>query len=77
MEKPKKDVKIVPDQSSIIEDELRCPKCKSTNIHIGRKGYGGGKAIAGTIFLGPLGLLFGQVGANKIIKTCLNCGNKF
>lgn len=68
---------IVPDQSSLINGNIVCPKCGSSNFHIGKKGYGGGKALLGTILLGPLGLLAGQFGSNNIIKTCLKCGKKF
>jgi hypothetical protein len=56
---------------------LTCPKCGSRNIHVDKKGYGAGKGCCGAIFLGPLGLLCGQKGANKIEKTCLNCKKKF
>ncbi|MSU74864.1 zinc-ribbon domain-containing protein [Candidatus Kaiserbacteria bacterium] len=68
---------IVPDQSSVIDKDSRCPKCGSKNIHIGRKGYGGGKALLGLVFLGPAGLLVGQMGANTVFRKCLDCGNKF
>jgi predicted nucleic-acid-binding Zn-ribbon protein len=53
----KKPSVIIPDQSSLVSEDISCPKCGSKNIHIGRKGYGGGKALLGTIFLGPVGLL--------------------
>lgn len=31
------------------EDKIKCPKCKSSNVHAGNKGFSAGKAIAGTI----------------------------
>lgn len=60
-----------------LNDELICPKCGSKNIHIGKRGYDAGGACCGAILLGPLGLLCGADGANKIIKTCLKCGKVF
>ncbi|HPR29246.1 MAG: hypothetical protein H6548_02745 [Chitinophagales bacterium] len=59
------------------EDRIVCPKCGSTQIHIDKKGYSAAKGCCGFIACGPLGFLFGQSGANKIEKTCLNCNNKW
>lgn len=56
---------------------LKCPKCGSTNIHVGKKGYDAGGGCCGAILLGPLGLLCGQFGANALEKTCLDCNKKF
>lgn len=52
---------------------LICPKCKSTNIHIDKKGYSAGKGCCGFLTCGPLGFLCGQDGANRLRKTCINC----
>lgn len=68
---------IVPDQSSLVREDISCPKCGSKNIHIGKKGYRGGRALIGTLLLGPVGLLIGQINANKVLKTCLGCNNIF
>lgn len=54
-----------------------CPKCHSTNIQINKNGYGWGKGAVGVLLVGPLGLLAGGMGANKLQATCLNCGHKF
>lgn len=54
-----------------------CPKCLSTQITANRKGFGLGKAVTGGIIAGPVGLLGGCIGKNKIKCTCLNCGNTF
>lgn len=59
------------------DEKLTCPKCGSTNIHIDKKGFGGGKACCGAAICGPLGLLFGNAGANKLRKTCLKCNNSW
>ena len=54
-------------------DVLKCPRCGSTQIHVDKRGFDAGSACCGAIFLGPLGLLCGADGANKLRKTCLNC----
>lgn len=56
---------------------IRCPKCNSEQITSQKKGFGFGKAIAGIFVAGPLGLVAGTVGANKIQVHCLNCGYKW
>lgn len=42
-----------------------------------KKGFSGGKAVAGAILTGGIGLLAGTIGSNDIKITCLKCGNKF
>ena len=61
-----------PDQQKPAE-VLKCPHCGSTLIHIDKKGFDAGNACCGAILLGPLGVLCGAGGANKLRKTCLNC----
>jgi tellurium resistance protein TerD len=56
---------------------LRCPRCGSNNIFVAKKGYSASNGCCGAVLLGPLGLLCGQSGANKLEKTCLNCKKKF
>ena len=55
----------------------RCPICGSTALSAGKKGGGIGKAAAGAIIAGPIGLLAGGIGMNKLVITCLNCGHTF
>lgn len=55
--------------------EVCCPKCRSTQIVANKKGFGLGKAAAGGLLLGPVGLLGGLIGSGKIVVTCLKCGN--
>ena len=55
--------------------EVCCPKCKSTQIVANKKGFGLGKAAAGGLLLGTVGLLGGIIGSGKIVVTCLRCGN--
>lgn len=58
-------------------DLLKCRKCKSTQITDSKKGFSAGKAAAGAILTGGIGLLAGTIGSGKIILTCLSCGHKF
>lgn len=71
--------------------QLRCPKCGSTSISSNKKGYGvvkgGLGAIAavalapvtggGSLVAGAIGAGAGNIGAKKVICTCMNCGKKF
>lgn len=55
-----------------------CPKCHSISLSANKKGFGGGKALAGALLTAnPLGLLAGTIGKNNIEVTCLKCGHKF
>lgn len=60
-----------------MEDQIKCPKCGSTQIHADKKGFSGKKAVAGAVLTGGIGLLAGTIGSNKINITCLKCGNVF
>lgn len=60
-----------------MEDQIKCPKCGSTQIHADKKGFSAGKAVAGVVLTGGIGLAAGAIGKNKIIITCLKCGNQF
>lgn len=59
------------------EKQSRCPYCGSHSIQAVKKGFGLGKAAAGGLLLGPVGLFGGVIGSNKIQRVCLNCGKKF
>ncbi|GAB6010829.1 hypothetical protein [Viscerimonas tarda] len=56
---------------------IRCPKCNSEMIDINQKGFGAGKALAGAVVTGGIGLLAGFIGSKKSTATCLACGKKF
>lgn len=58
-------------------NEVHCPQCGSTQITANKKGFSGGKAVAGVVLTGGIGLLAGTIGSNKVTITCLNCGNQF
>jgi hypothetical protein len=60
------------------QDVIYCPKCLSTQLSVGQKGFGLGKAAAGAFLTGNLlGAAFGAVGSNKVRITCLKCGHQF
>lgn len=53
-----------------------CPKCGSISLSTNKKGFSMGKAIIGGA-IAPVGILAGNIGSNKLIVTCLNCGETF
>ena len=59
------------------EEYLCCPKCGSSELHAEHKGFSGGKALAGALVTGGIGLLAGTIGSRDTQITCLKCGNKF
>lgn len=60
-----------------MSDEIKCPKCGSTQITANKKGFGLGKAAAGAFLAGPIGLAGGLLGSNKVVITCLKCGHQW
>ncbi|WP_434007035.1 double zinc ribbon domain-containing protein [Geobacter sulfurreducens] len=59
------------------EDRVKCPSCGSFQVSAGGKGFGLGKAAAGGLLLGPVGLLGGLLGSKKIVCSCLKCGHNW
>lgn len=72
-------------QQEQFNSQVRCPKCGSTSISANKKGYGVVKGGLGAVILGggtlgigaPIGAALGNIGRNKVICTCMNCGYKF
>lgn len=60
-----------------MEDQIKCPKCGSMQIHADKNGFSAGKAVAGAIIAGGIGIAAGAIGSEKIIITCLKCGHQF
>lgn len=54
-----------------------CPYCGSTSLTANKKGYGIGKGVIGAAVAGPFGLAAGNIGRQKVLVTCLNCGRQF
>jgi len=51
----------------------KCPQCNSSNIRITPKGFSLGKAAAGAILAGPLGVAGGLHGRKDLEIKCSNC----
>jgi DNA-directed RNA polymerase subunit RPC12/RpoP len=59
------------------EEYLCCPKCQSKELHSQHKGFSGGKALAGAVLTGGIGILAGTIGSKDVQISCLKCGHKF
>jgi predicted nucleic-acid-binding Zn-ribbon protein len=57
--------------------QVRCPKCGSTQIAAEKQGFSAGKAIIGRVIFGKKGYLAGFHGSKKMLINCLNCGNSW
>ena len=56
---------------------MACPRCNSTQVTAGKKGFGIGKAAIGGILLGPVGLLAGFIGSKNMEFACLTCKERW
>ncbi len=58
----------------------KCPMCNESSkwkkIDEGNKGFSVGKAAAGALLLGPVGLVGGALGKKKATYCCGACGFK-
>jgi hypothetical protein len=59
------------------QKEILCPKCGSNQLTANQRGFSGGKALAGAVLTGGIGLLAGTIGNKNVIITCLACGKQF
>lgn len=60
-----------------MSEEIKCPKCGSTQLTANKQGFSGKKAVAGAVLTGGIGVLAGTIGSNKVKITCLACGHVF
>jgi len=60
-----------------MSDQIKCPRCQSSQVAVNKKGFSGGKALAGATLTGGIGLLAGTIGSNKVKITCLSCAKVF
>ena len=58
-------------------NEIKCPKCGSTQLSANKKGFSGAKAVGGALLTGGIGVFAGTLGSNKVIITCMACGQQF
>ena len=56
---------------------MSCPNCRSTRTTAGKKGFRLGQAAVGALALGPIGLLGGLLGSNKMEFLCLDCNHRW
>ena len=57
-------------------DQVKCPKCGSTQISANKKGFQRSRAAGATYLFGPLGIVAGFLGSNVVV-TRLKCGNQW
>ena len=58
-------------------DGTRCSKCSmGYYARVGERtgGFSGGKAVAGAVIAGPLGIAAGALGKKKVTYKCSKCG---
>lgn len=56
---------------------MSCPRCHSTQVTAGKKGFGIGKALVGGVLLGPVGILAGFIGSKNMEFVCLSCKERW
>jgi tellurium resistance protein TerD len=65
------------DTSKLGMNTTKCPVCHSTDFRVEKQGFSLGKAGIGAVLLGPIGLIGGLHGGEKLINVCLNCGKRW
>lgn len=58
-------------------NQVYCSNCNSSNVTAQKHGFSAGKAVAGAVLTGGIGVLAGLHGSTDIDITCLNCGHKW
>lgn len=56
----------------------KCPMCGEyynwKEVDTKKEGFSVGKAVAGNLLFGPIGLLGGALGKSKVVYCCGKCG---
>lgn len=68
---------VVAEENDENKEYHRCPHCHSKELRSDKKGFSGGKALAGVVLTGGIGVLAGTIGYKNIQFTCMKCGKKF
>ena len=66
-----------PNYSNPPDQGMVCPRCHSTQVTAGKKGFGIGKALVGGVLLGPVGILAGFIGSKNMEFACLSCKERW
>lgn len=67
-----------PTQSATpLTTQARCPRCASTSISMGTKGFSASHGVAGAMLVGPVGLAAGASRMNDPVVTCISCGHSW
>jgi len=64
-------------RNSSDQEGMSCPRCHSTQVTAGKKGFGIGKALVGGVLLGPVGILAGFIGRKNVEFACLSCQERW
>ena len=70
------DVDIIESKNKATQ-ELKCLKCGSSSITTVKQGYQAGTGCCSALLVGPLGLICGAVGQNRLYNVCQKCGYRW
>ena len=65
------------DKEQQFKQKVCCPICQSEQIQSKTAGFSVTKAAIGAVLIGPVGLVGGAIGANKIRLYCMKCGHEW
>jgi len=59
------------------DNEVKCPRCRSTSLSVNKKGFIFKKAEVSVVLTVGVGIFAGEFETWKIMVTCLHCGKQF